>query len=382
MAPTEPYRGAISLASSKYASPSATRKAFTTMPSAVSPVTKAPVNTAGASNAIATKEQVAAAAKDVTTHTPYNADAQLAMAQDEALKDEVEKHSAKFAKSVSSAVSNTRRLLTLIRDSVKEGGDEASASLKSVDTLWQELEQLFEAAQNAKSALPDFLEKQKGNMSLYHNSVINETIRETQDELNLQHKKVNIQHSLILERQQAFLDHKAQTDAKLKEFTELQERVSRLTLDKGLLRTELDNVQQHLDEERKGKAEGLQKAGSLKKEVEALEATKEKLATEGDTLRATISDLQDKVKAAEHKATDHYEKEIRRVGEQLAKEQHKATALDTLVKALQKGDNSAKKEVEKLRTEQKLLQDKYNHQSAEYSKAFTVSDHTLIKTRC
>lgn len=352
------------------------------MPSAVSPVTKAPVNTAGASNAIATKEQVAAAAKDVTTHTPYNADAQLAMAQDEALKDEVEKHSAKFAKSVSSAVSNTRRLLTLIRDSVKEGGDEASASLKSVDTLWQELEQLFEAAQNAKSALPDFLEKQKGNMSLYHNSVINETIRETQDELNLQHKKVNIQHSLILERQQAFLDHKAQTDAKLKEFTELQERVSRLTLDKGLLRTELDNVQQHLDEERKGKAEGLQKAGSLKKEVEALEATKEKLATEGDTLRATISDLQDKVKAAEHKATDHYEKEIRRVGEQLAKEQHKATALDTLVKALQKGDNSAKKEVEKLRTEQKLLQDKYNHQSAEYSKAFTVSDHTLIKTRC
>jgi hypothetical protein len=46
--------------------------------------------------------------------------------------------------------------------------------------LWVELEQIYEAAQGANSALPDFLEKQKNHMALYHGSVMDETYRDSQ----------------------------------------------------------------------------------------------------------------------------------------------------------------------------------------------------------
>jgi hypothetical protein len=50
--------------------------------------------------------------------------------------------------------------------------------------LWVELEQIYEAAQGANSALPDFLEKQRNNMALYHGSAMNETYRDSQSRDN------------------------------------------------------------------------------------------------------------------------------------------------------------------------------------------------------
>lgn len=106
MAPEEPYRGPVSLSASKYASPQhGTRAAV--FPSAwASPTTPKANGTNGNSTAIVSREQLAmddAKAK-------LNSDAQLAMAQNETLKREVEKHSAKVNKSVSSAVANTRQV--------------------------------------------------------------------------------------------------------------------------------------------------------------------------------------------------------------------------------------------------------------------------------
>lgn len=86
------------------------------------------------------------------------------------------------------------------------------------------------------------MERQRDHMSLYHSSMMNETIRETQQELNLQHKKVNTQHNLIPEQQDAFQNYKAQMATKLKELERLQERVSRLTLEKGNFRTEVGDT--------------------------------------------------------------------------------------------------------------------------------------------
>lgn len=189
MAP-EAYHGAISLGASKYASPM--RKAnFATFPSAAPSSAKPKV-----SGTIATMEQIAAIANGADTSTevaPYNADAQLAITQNEALKEEVSKHSESFTKSVSSAVTNTRQLLSLLRESIKKDKSSSETELRTVDDLWNELERLFEATKEAKSALPKFMEKQKENMSLYHSSMMNETLGDTQEELKLQHKKVNIQ---------------------------------------------------------------------------------------------------------------------------------------------------------------------------------------------
>lgn len=216
------YEGPKALGFSKYASP-AMRNVQLAVASAVPTSVPSTLNTT-----IATKEQLAVM-EPAFEATPLAAE--LAVEQGAALKQEVEQHTIKFSRAVSSAVTNTRQLLSLLR--------EATPSADAVDKLWQEMEQLFEAANEAKAALPEFMEKQRDNMSLYHSSMMNETIRETQQELNLQHKKVNTQQSLILEQQDAFQNYKAHTASKLKELESLQERVSRLTLEKGNFRTEV-----------------------------------------------------------------------------------------------------------------------------------------------
>jgi RNA binding exosome subunit len=96
------------------------------------------------------------------------------------------------------------------------------------------------------------------------------------------------------------------------------------------------------------------------------------MATEGDRFRKTIGDLQEKLKAAEQKATGYYEKEIRRVTEQYEQESQKTKALDALAKALRSGDTENKKACEKLKSQLHMLQEKYKNQSAEHSKLFMV----------
>lgn len=226
MAPVQSYAGPIALGNSRFASPLKKSASLAIMPAAVSSPMAAPVN-----SAIATKEQIATANNECALDTDSkNADVQLAIARGNALKEEVDKHTTSFSRTVSGAVTTTRRLLELVRESLQK---EKTADLTVIDALWAELEQVFAAAADAKAAMPSFLEKQRNNMSLYHASILNDTIRETQEELNLQHKKVNIQHNLILEHQDAFQDYKAQTAEKLDLLNDLQERVSRLTLEKG-----------------------------------------------------------------------------------------------------------------------------------------------------
>jgi hypothetical protein len=190
MAPQTAYGGPTALAHSKHASPSMRQAQLATFPAAVSSTKNAPAN-----NTIATREQIAAtheeSAVDVARH---NSDAQLAIAQGNALKEEVDHHAAHFSRTISSAVTNTRRLLELIREAVQK---EDPTALKSVDNLWTELEQLFKASQGTKEALPNFLEKQRNNMALYHASVMNETYRDSQDELNIQYRKVSDRPSLV-----------------------------------------------------------------------------------------------------------------------------------------------------------------------------------------
>lgn len=216
------YLGPTALGFSKYASPAERKDPLTVAPTIPHTASSTPDTT------IATKEQLAVT-KTISKATPPAAE--LAVEQGAVLKKEVEQHIEKFSRAVSSAVMNTRQLLLHLR--------EASSGADAVDHLWQELEQLFAATNEARAALPQLMEKQRDNMSLYHSSMMNETIRETQQELNLQHKKVNTQHNLILEQQEAFQNYKAHTASKLKELDSLQERVSRLTLEKGNFRTEV-----------------------------------------------------------------------------------------------------------------------------------------------
>jgi hypothetical protein len=187
MAPGQ-YQGPTDLASSKYASPSPAQRRAAAL-AAASAVSSPAAAAPNPDNVIATKEQIAAinTAQTALDMAEDNADAQLAIAQGRNTKDEVEKHTAKLSSTISSTLANTHRLLELIRESMPA----ADATDSPVDKLWTELEQLFAAASDAKAALPAFLEKQRNNMSLYHNSMMNEAVRDTQEELNISYKKVS-----------------------------------------------------------------------------------------------------------------------------------------------------------------------------------------------
>ncbi|KAF2126774.1 hypothetical protein P153DRAFT_424744 [Dothidotthia symphoricarpi CBS 119687] len=357
------YQGPASLAFSRYASPQQRSDQLAAF-AAVSPISKSMKE-----NVIATKDQIAASdnqpAPDMATQ---NSDAQLAVAQGNTLKKEVDTHAAKFSRSVSTAVTNTRQLLELIRDSLQK---EDASELKTVDNLWNELEQLFAAAKEAKVVLPIFLEKQRNNMSLYHSSMMNETYRETQEELNIQHKKVNLQHNLILEHQQAFQDYKEQVAPKLQENEELRDRLSRLTLEKGNFRTEIDKYKQLLEQQQSCGTEDLKKADDLQKEVETLVTSSQRLMTENETLRDRINDMEEQKKTAEQTLADGYTEELRSKTELLAKEGVKTMSLNVLVNALKSGESNAKKEVDKVKAENKMLGEKYKNQAAEHATAFT-----------
>lgn len=333
-----------------------------------------PVSSANSSptrNTIATKEQIAA-----THHEPavemvaQKAVAELAIAQGNNLKEEVEKHSATFARTVSTTVTNTRELLELIRAALNK--DDAPA-LKTVEDLWTELEQLFDAARQSKDALPDFMEKQRNNMALYHASLMNETYRESQEELNMQHKKVNLQHSLILEHQQGFQDYKEKTATKLKELEDLQERVSHLSLEKGKFRGEIDKYTKLLEQEQATKADDLKKVEGLQRELETLVNSKKQVQDETEALHKTISDLEKKTATVEQQTTDRYTAELKAKDDRLAKETPKTMSLNTLINSLKGDEGNSKKEVEKLRAELKNLNEKYTCMGAEHSQAFAVS---------
>jgi predicted nucleic acid-binding Zn-ribbon protein len=357
MTSPQPYGGPASLAYSRFATQQ--RLPLPSLPSLI----------AGTStpNIIATKEQIAATNADEMA--PPSSDVELAYAEGMALKDDIEKHSLQFTRTVSSTVTNTHRLLELIRENNKDD----DSSLQTVDELWADLERLFEAAKGATDALPSFLEKQRNNMALYHSSQMNETYLEAQQELNMQHKKVNLQHGLILEHQQAFQDFKAKTATKLAELEELQESVSRLTLEKGNYRGEIDKYLQMLEQESATKVEDQKKLKALQTELATLNTSKQNLVAETETLRKTISGLEDEIKAAQQVAADRSAVEHQAKEDQLAKESTKIAHLNTVIEALKGDGGNSKKEVEKLKTEFRLLNDKYIRMGAEHAQAFNVS---------
>jgi chromosome segregation ATPase len=366
------YGGPTALAHSQYASTSIRKAQLATVPAAVSSVNSAPTNI------IATREQIAAS-RDAPASEVENrdADAQLAVAQGNALKEAVDKHAAKFSMSLSNAIANTRKLLELISKAVQK---EDPSALKSIDALWMELELLFEAAEGAKNALPSFLEKQRNNMALYHGSVLNETYRDSQEELNLKHKKINLQHGLILEHQQAFQDYKAQTASKLQQIEELKERVSRLVLEKGNYRDEVDKYAKLLDQEQANKAEDMKKASALQEELETLIVSKKQQLAEIGGLEQTIHGLKEKMQAAEHDTNERFNAELSEKADLLAKETAKVAGLNTLVATLKGHGSSDKRELAKLNTDLKLLNDKYSRVAAEHSQAFSVSSFDKIQT--
>ncbi len=361
MAPSV-YSGPLALAQSKHASVQQRK----TVPAAVCPAIMSPV--LSSIETIATKTQVAA-----TDLTLQNAGTQLALLQGNALKQEVEKHAARLTNTISATIMNTRQLLELLRKSMEK---ENLTDAKIIEHLWAELEQLFTAAQETRAAIPTFIEKQRNSTSLYYASMMNETMQENQEELNIQNKKLNIQSSLIIEQQEAFNDYKLQIAGRLQELQNLHDQVSRLTLEKGHIRAELEESNKLLAEEKAAKKKVNQVCDSLRHEQEALLTSETNLQAECDTLRMELGELQEKSKSTEQQTVGRLTAELQAKVDELAKVAQKITDLNAEIRAMKDETVNAKMETEKLKTENKTVSEKYKMLSGEHGVAFTVRVHT------
>jgi regulator of replication initiation timing len=109
------------------------------------------------------------------------------------------------------------------------------------------------------------------------------------------------QHNLLLEQQEAFQNYRSRTDPSLKELKNIQECVSRLTLEKGNFKTEVDKYKAMLEQEIASKAEDRKTTDALQKELETLITSKKQLEMENETLRKTATDTLGQLKNTEQK---------------------------------------------------------------------------------
>ncbi|KAL1592671.1 hypothetical protein SLS60_011087 [Paraconiothyrium brasiliense] len=358
MAPGQPYFGPISMVDSRYASPQRKKQVEALLAS--NPALQAKKES---DNILAIRDQVAATNDIVSMQSTG---IQLAQAQGQALEQEIAQHKHILDQTVSTVIANTRQILNMITDAIqRERPDTADASLKVVANLRHELEKLVEASRQAQGALPYFLEKQKENASLLARTKIQEAHRDIQQELGLKDKKIQLGQELHLEQQQAYKDVEASANLRI---TELQERLTSIRMEQGLVKTELEEMKAQLKKAHATENDAVKARKELEEKLIMLNESKDSISAENANIHGTIKDLENKLQAAEKEATEHFEKELRRLTDQLQKEQQKATSLEAHLKTLRQANETARKEVEKAKAESKLLSEKYRDQSGEYAK--------------
>lgn len=140
---------------------------------------------------------------------------------------------------------------------------------------------------------------------------------------------------------------------------------------------QVDKYKDLLEQERARQAREPNTAEVLQKELETLVTSKKQLQSENDSLRTTTTDMLAQLKSTEQGVAERFTQELKALAEQLQKETGKTTSLTTLVNSLKNDESSIKKELEKLKNENRLLSVKYNNQTSEHAAAFTVGSRRL-----
>lgn len=280
---------------------------------------------------------------------------EFAVQQDVATEKQVEEHMTKSSRAISTTITNTHQLLALLRNSTL--GSEVA------EDLWWELEQFYEAANDARAALPNLMGKQRDDTNRHHSSTINEPIH---------HKTTETHHDLTLGQQQdASLHIKEQTSSQLEEVESLQERNSRLTLENDKFRTEINKYKKLLENEDARKTEDLKTTDALQKELETLVFSKMQLQAENKTLRKTTMDMLEQLKETEQHMADRFIKELETKADKLQKGTVKTALLNALVSALN-NRNSTPEKLDKVESRSGLVNVKRDNHALEHAAALTV----------
>jgi len=207
-------------------------------------------------------------------------------------------------------------------------------------------------------------------------STIRDADMDTQLKLNSQHKKAHLQQELILEQQHYSQGAKNKADGKLEHVDSLKEQISSANSAYDQLRADFKQAEQ---ESQQGNAvtevikKQLQSAETkialLKNEVGEIVQLKNQAMAEREARDKIIASLNEQLNAQESQAKKRLDKEISRLDGTIKQQTEKVTELQA---ERNEGLSTAKKEVEKLRTELKTTQDKYDKQGAEFARSFKV----------
>lgn len=345
-----------SLATSKYA-PATSRFA----------VQKEPLATT-MSHALVTKEQLNSSHK-VELTICENGGTQLALAQGEKLSGIITEYNTKFEKSLSASIGSLRALIESLRDTVKKTSGSDEKGIETINRLREELDRLFLLTTDMKQAVPKFIDQQKQNYVLYYQTALHSSIRQSYAEINMQKEKIDLQDSLILTQQKSFLQFQADTKVQLDQLAKFQERVSRLTLDRGLLKNELNKSKEDLEKMMASATDEKKTYEDLETHLKNLVATKKDLEVENQTLRNTLYESQlnalNAVKQSSE-AKDRVAADTTALQERLQKETKLRQAAEALSVELKLQDGVNKAETTRLMNLNKMQLQKYNDQSNEF----------------
>lgn len=239
----------------------------------------------------------------------------------------------------------------------------ASSDQAAADILWNELVLLTSSIANAE--IPNLFHSSKMNGNT-QKANMNDDTQETETNNDTEEAKTNedlkrkfedilSKFSIEKERNATLEALNKRTASKV---VALEERIVRLTLDKGQHQNQASNIKQDLARETATKVRVLKDLDGVLVQLTQSQKARDELATNNICLEKALHALQEILKV---------EKDA------LSKEQEKNASLTIALDAMKSSESAARSQVDKLRQENKALWDRYKQLQAQHGQKLTVS---------
>ncbi|KAF2272493.1 uncharacterized protein EI97DRAFT_461889 [Westerdykella ornata] len=210
----------------------------------------------------------------------------------EALKNDTTQPAAP-AQAVSSWLQHSHTLMRLIFDSVKKDGGLAKPHVELVDETWGRLERLYDSAMEPGTGGPATVYNPEDNLGQIHTGEVK--VDEGKVAVSVQGAQKQVQ------MQQMSVDIQDRLESSVKTIAKLEERISRLTLEKSLHRQEAENYKTKAEQSKAALARAEKEIAALRTDMDTLISSKKLLQSANEKLVASTGELESKLKELESK---------------------------------------------------------------------------------
>ncbi|KAF2817631.1 uncharacterized protein BDZ99DRAFT_457356 [Mytilinidion resinicola] len=200
---------------------------------------------------------------------------------------EVSKHNMSYEKQVSAVMTKLRALHDELHQAIKQQSH--ADALNAADKMSFEIAELSRLATELDTHTHSFLSTQKENQKFQLQAVIQETMRTSFAEIESYQRKLSLQNDVILGQQKAFNEYRAESGAKMIEMAGASEKLSRSTLIRGLLKSELHECHADIRELQANAEKSNRTCESLSATITSLLASKQNLEKENASMRTELA---------------------------------------------------------------------------------------------